>query len=539
MGTNKSSKHSINIAILDCTLRDGGYQNDWKFGYDFIRMHIVTMIEGGINFIEIGFLDKIATEDLNRCVFPSFESVARLLKGIVKENSKFLLMIDYGKFDIDSIPEHKLSLIDGFRVIAKMENALEAIEFTSILRTKGYMTFFQLVSSGEYADNQLVAIAEHVNRYKIDFLSVVDTYGQMYPSEINHIIDVLDSNLLHGVGLGFHGHNNIQLAFTNSIAAMLFEHDRPKIIDGTLLGMGKNAGNCPLELLVDYVNREIGSYYNIGLLLDLIEIKYNDLKIKYQWGYSNKFYLTATNKIHPNYVSYLMDKRTLLSSNIIDILKKIPENKKLRFDETLVNSLYLEFQSKFDKTHFTHLLDELKQYNQIDLIAPGRSLLYNTEYFNKIYTYPRVSVNFIPNFPVDYVLVTNPRRFKELFYDSYLNLQAKKGIILTNNVLTLGREFDYLISYRDNIELEALFVDNPLFIIGNFLVKHLPNITLNLIGFDGYDKAIESNYVIPDMEYSFTKDKAEKLNNDIIAYINRHRNQLKIIVPHDSKYSTR
>lgn len=537
MGKHVMQMQSSDISLLDCTLRDGGYQNNWIFGYDSIRIHVLAMIKSGINFVEIGFLDQSVREDLNRCVFPSLDTVDKILKDIDKGKSQYLVMIDFGNFDINSIPDRNyLSVVDGIRVIAKMENAIEAIKFTSILRTRGYLTFFQIVSSGEYTDEQLFHLSEQVNLFNIDYLSIVDTYGQMYPSEILNVIDMLDSSLQEGIGLGFHGHNNIQLAYANSITAIESKHKRTKIIDGTLLGMGKNAGNCPLELLVDYVVREYGGKYNIGIILDLIEIKYNDQKNKYQWGYSNKFYLSATKKIHPNYVSYLMDKRTLLASNMIEILSNIPKEKQLRYDNNLIASLYLESQSKFDNISFKGLLDELQPYDQIELIAPGPSLLGKMDYFKRNSSSIRISVNYIPSFPVDYVLITNSRRYMELFYDTDKNHSSFKGIILTNNVLSFGKSYDYLISYQDNIELDALFIDNPLFIIGNFVRKYLPSVNLNLLGFDGYDNAIESNYIHPDMEYSFTKDKAEKLNKDVIEYINKHNKELKIIVPEDSKY---
>ena len=530
--------NSIDLRLLDCTLRDGGYQNNWTFGYETIRIHTLTMINSGIDFIEIGFLDQSASEDLNRCVFPSLDIVSKILNGIEKRLSRFLVMIDYGNFDIDLIPEHNaFSLIDGIRVIAKMEHASEAIKYTSVLRSKGYLTFFQLVSSGEYSDQQLLNIAELINLNDIDYLSIVDTYGQMYPEEVLNKWDVLDSSLKKGIGLGFHGHNNIQLAYTNSISVMKSVNKRAKIIDGTLLGMGKNAGNCPLELLVDYVIKEFGGSYNIGIILNLIELKYNDLKNKYQWGYSNKFYLSAAKKIHPNYISYLMDKRTLLVSDMIEILDDIPNDKHLRYDNKLISSLYLEYQSKVEMTNFNPLLNELKAIGQIDLIAPGPSLESKIDNIIKNNSSIKISVNYIPSFPVDYILITNSRRYMELFYNYKKSGETLyKGIILTNNVLSSTRVYDYLISYQDCIEPDALYIDNPLFIMGNFVIKYLPNTSLNLIGFDGYDSAIESNYVNPDMEYSFTKDKAEKLNNDVIKYINTHKKELKIIVPSDSKY---
>ena len=205
----------MNIKLLDCTLRDGGYNNDWEFGHENLINLFERSISSGIDFIEVGFLDDRRPFDINRSIMPNTSSVDQIWGNLDKKDTKVVAMIDYGTCDISNIEQCEDNFLDGIRVIFKMELMLDALGYCQKLKDLGYLVFAQGVSFTTYTDDKLDEVVKLLNQLKPYAFSIVDTYGIMDINSLIHYYKFLDTNLDPDIGIGFHAHNNFQLAFAN------------------------------------------------------------------------------------------------------------------------------------------------------------------------------------------------------------------------------------------------------------------------------------------------------------------------------------
>ena len=289
--------------LLDCTLRDGGYINDWEFGHDNLVNIFERLVSADVDVIEIGFLDDRRTFDINRSIMPSTGCVEKIFGKLKPKNSMVVGMIDYGTCDIKNLQPCSESYLDGIRVIFKKDKMYPAMEYCRQVKALVYKVFSQLVSVGSYSDEELLKVISLANEVKPFALSMVDTYGLLDPKALNHIMKIIDDNMDLEIILGFHAHNNFQLGYTNTVSVLNYDTNRSVLVDGTLYGMGKSAGNAPLELIALYMNEHYGKQYKITEMQEAITASVMDFQKRSPWGYQLFYYIAASNKVHPNYVS--------------------------------------------------------------------------------------------------------------------------------------------------------------------------------------------------------------------------------------------
>ena len=516
------------INLLDCTLRDGGYLNDWEFGHDNIVNIFERLVSANVDIIEIGFLNESREYDVNRTIFPDAESVNRTYAGLAKHDSMIVGMIDYGTCGIEKVIPASDSVMDGIRVIFKKEKKDKAIAFCKQIKELGYKVFAQAVSITSYDDAELMELIRLVNDLEPYAFSLVDTYGLLHKNQLMHYFDFVNEHMKTSIGLGYHSHNNFQLAYANCIEVMelpLLERDI--VIDGTLYGMGKSAGNAPLELLASYLNDNLGKHYHCSQLLEAIDVTMLDLYKQIPWGYSFKFFLSASKDCHPNYVTYLMDKKKLSMKSINEILDKLEWSKRLSYDQEYVEKLYVEYQKEeCDDTKDKEKLREWLCGREVLVFGPGNHIV---EQGGKIETYlakmgsdqiAKIGINFVPTqFPIDAVFISNAKRYVSL--STKLSQSKEKLLTLaTSNVTRSTGTFDCVFNYSALLDEQALIVDNPMIMLLK-LLKEAGVSGVSLAGFDGYVKAAASNYVNPNMDYSFSKEKAAEINQDVINSIKR------------------
>lgn len=518
------------INLLDCTLRDGGYLNDWKFGHDNIINIFERLISAEVNIVEIGFLNESREYDANRTIFPDAEAVNKTYRGLQKGHSMIVGMIDYGTCGIDKLLPASESFMDGIRIIFKKEKKEGAIAFCRQVKELGYKVFAQAVSITSYDDEELMELIELVNKLEPFAFSLVDTYGLLHKYQLMHYFNFVNEHMKKSIGLGYHSHNNFQLAYANCIEVMeLPSLERDIVIDGTLYGMGKSAGNAPLELLATYMNDNLGRHYHCSQLLEAIDVTMLELYKQIPWGYSFKFFLSASKDCHPNYVTYLMDKKKLSIKSINEILDKLDDSKKLLYDREYAEQLYVEYQKKEcdDSKDRLHLRNWL-QGRKVLLLAPGnhvidqkeridRYLAENKEQNNGLV---KISINFVPaDIPIDGVFISNAKRYVPL--STRLSQSRKKLTTLaTSNVTKASGTFDYVFNYSALLDEQAMIVDNPMVMMLKLLDEAGAE-SVALAGFDGYVKADAPNYINPNMDHSFSREKAQEINRDVINSIGR------------------
>ena len=259
------------IKLLDCTLRDGAYINGGDFGTPCIQGIIRKCEKANIDVIECGWL-KDAPHREGSSYFHVPDDLLAYRRR--KDSSKtYVVMIDWDRYDLSQLPECDGRSIDAVRVVFPYDKFREGIAVAAKVKTKGYKIYLQAANTLAYSESDLVSLAEAVNELSPVALSVVDTFGAMYPDDLERILNILDSELDSSIALGFHSHNNLQLSFSMCIhfAAALYGR-RDIMIDSSLCGMGRGAGNAPTELVANFLNQKYQKNYDMNEILDAIDM---------------------------------------------------------------------------------------------------------------------------------------------------------------------------------------------------------------------------------------------------------------------------
>lgn len=535
------------VQLLDCTLRDGGYINDWAFGHNNMVTIFERLVSAGIDIIEIGFLDERRSYDYDRSILPDTESVGKTYGMLDRKDSMIVGMIDYGTCGITHLEPAEQSFLDGIRVIFKKEKMHGAIDFCRQVKEKGYRVFAQAVSITSYSDAEFKELTDMVNELEPYAFSLVDTYGLLHKQQLAHYFNMADSQLLPSIGLGYHAHNNFQLAYANCIEVLETDLKRMLIVDGTLYGMGKSAGNAPTELLAMYMNEHNGKDYHTSQLLEAIDVTMLDLYRQSPWGYRFNFFLSASNDCHPNYVTYLQQKKMLSVKSINEILSRIRDDKKLLYDADYIEQLYTEYQVKDnDDTADYNALTDAMRGRSVLVLAPGPNLYRQQDrvsaYLNAHTGQEApltIAVNFVPEgvLPTpDYLMLFNSKRYVQMATAvSAMQKQGSVRIVATSNVTSSADDFDFVLNYKRLMDHEAMIRENPLFVLLD-LFRDADVSELALAGFDGYQLAADSNYIHENMEYGFTKEKAEAINADVKNALDRSGLLNRITFVTDSRY---
>lgn len=530
MDRRKEKTMSQKISLLDCTLRDGGYVNDWKFGHDNMVSVFERVVDAGTDIIEIGFLDERRPFDYDRSIMPDTDSVGKIYGDLDRKNTKVFGMIDYGTCGLDHIKPCEESYLDGIRVIFKKHLRHEALEFCDELKKLGYIVFAQLVSVTAYTDEELVDLCNIANEKKPDAVSMVDTYGLTHQKDLRHILEILDSNLDADIAIGYHGHNNFQMGYANCQMVLAYsnETDRELLVDGSLYGMGKSAGNAPIELIAMHLNNEYGKNYHLSQYLEAIDANIMQFYQPATWGYSLFFFIAASNDCHPDYVKQLTNKHTLSIKQMNELLGRLEGEKKLLYDKNYMEKLYLEFQDKeINDTESIRALSEQLKDKTILVTGPGNTMDTESPRISEFVMSRNpviISINYAnKSFMPDYIFLTNSKRYIQL---STLLSKQKIPIIATSNVTPTDKPFEYVINISELLDRSSEYADNSLMMILKILmVSGIKEV--NLAGFDGYS-GTDANYLDEGKEYEFAKKKADYLNNYMSGFIRSHKDDIKV-----------
>ncbi|MBE7706119.1 MAG: hypothetical protein E7Z91_02595 [Cyanobacteria bacterium SIG30] len=528
----------MSIKLLDCTLRDGGYLNDWNFGYNSMLNITKRLIKSNVDIIEVGFLDDKHNFDINRSINPSTDCFDKIYKDLDKKNTRIAAMINFGTCSIENIAPKSESKIDIIRVIFKKPKIEDVFSFCYQLKEKGYDLFLNPVSITSYSDRDMLDLIDKVNELEPYAMSLVDTYGLLHQEKLFKYFYLLDNNLKSSIRIGYHAHNNFQLAYSNAIRLLDIKTKRNIILDSSLFGMGKSAGNCNTELLANYLNNFYEKHYDIPEILNIIELEILKYKKYTDWGYQLTYYLAASNSCHPNYAKHLEDKNMLRVQEINSILSLIDEEHKLEYNEEYIENLYLDYQAKEfdDKTSCEELKEQLKG-KSILLIGPGASVKeeYRTikDYIDKnnLLTFSINHVNKI--FDTDYIFISNNKRYDQ-FVEKLETLNNNSKLITTSNISPNNNSSNYVINYANLISRELSVGQSSLFMVIN-LLKKLEVKEIVLAGFDGFNKLTQPYY---DTELQFRQEvqNGNEITNAIVEQIENFKKEVKIIFITKSNY---
>lgn len=523
------------IKLLDCTLRDGGYVNDWEFGHDNLVSVFERLVSAGVDVIEVGFLDERRPFDMNRSIVPDTDCFEKIYGGLEHKQAMIVGMIDYGTCSIEHIRPCSESLLDGIRVIFKKHVRKEALEYCRQIQDLGYKVFVQLVSITSYNDEELDDLICMANALKPYAVSMVDTYGLLQKENLLHYFTELNEKLDSSIALGYHSHNNFQRAYANCTEMLSHQVERDLLVDATIYGMGKSAGNCPIELLAMHLNDHFHKDYHISQILEALDANIMSIYRARPWGYTMFFYIAALNNCHPSYVSYLMDKRTLSVKQINEILAMLRDygEKQLLYDQNLIEQLYLDYQKKIDIDDASDVrkLSKLFDGRNVLLLGPGQNVEKEKEricaYIEK-YKPIVVSVNFIPDdLPTDFIFLSNAKRYVQLATALSKKSDVLKVVATSNVTATNNGKFDFTLDIAPLLDEEAEIIDNSFVMLLKVMIK-IGVTEVALGGFDGYYGEKNRDHINARMEYAFTKEQAGKLNEYVSQVLLSLGREIKI-----------
>lgn len=519
------------IKVLDCTLRDGGYCNQWKFGNENIHKIISSLMAANIDIVECGFLTNRVSYCRDITKYTSTKDIQPFVEN--RYDDKMLVaMVNYGEYEAEDLPERNRDTIDGIRVAFHKRNLPEALELCRKIKEKGYYVFIQPMVSVSYSDEEFLDLIKRVNELQPYAFYIVDSFGMMKEKELIRFFLMIEHNLNADIWIGFHSHNNMQLAYSNAQKLVTVHTDRNLIIDTSVYGMGRGAGNLNTELFVEFLNENIGAQYELKPLLSIIDEIINEFYQQNYWGYSLPNYLSAKHNAHPNYAQYLDDQKTLTVEDMESIFEMMDVEKCFEFDPKYIETLYLRYMTKErEKNEHELELAQILTGKRVLLIAPGKS---STDECGKIGQYLAdeqtigISVNFDYQYAeTDYIFLSNLRRFRELDQKKY------EKCIITSNI---PEENVYLqVKYRDLINENEVVKDKAGLMAVKFLMKY--NIKeILLAGFDGYSHDTEENYGEKKMEFYTRNAVLDAMNVGMSSVITKYAKEVKITFLTEARY---
>ncbi len=502
----------MSVKILDCTLRDGGYVNSFAFSNTQIQ-HIISFLNSAnIDIIECGFLDAIGGKDENSTRFSSIDVINKILSKTSTTRSLHVAMLEYGKYDVDSLPictKNDMTKINGIRFSFRKSDHNAIFDDIKIIIDKGYKLFVQPIATETYSDTELISFMHKCNQYNLFAFYIVDTHGSMHKDNLRRLYYLLDHNLSENVMVGFHSHNNLQLSYSNAIDLIEINKfaSRNIIIDSSVFGMGRGAGNLNTELLAGYLNNYLNSNYDIENLLEIIDKYLLSLQQKYTWGYSLEHYLSAVLNCHPNYASFLINQKNLDITEIKQLLDRIPNQERREYDKNIIVDIYIQHKKSVNLKINLPGFDLSKK---IILIGSGASV---KEYKinEKVERLLDESIKIALNHPnkyidYDYVFFTNQTRYNEFCED----IEDKK-IIITSNIKVKSKHLgSYVLEYKKLFEYNSIKIDNVSLLMLNYL-DSIGFKEVQLIGIDGF--SIDDNYSYIEDNRIVDKTSIDNLND--------------------------
>lgn len=452
--------------------------------------------------------------------------------------SMFVAFIDYGMFDFNSLGDCDGSSIDGIRFGFTKKNMDESredvIQCAKLIQKKGYKLLLQGVNSLNYTDLELLQLASTVNEIHPYSFGIVDTYGAMFVDDVQRLYTLLDHNLASDIAIDFHSHNNYQLSYSFAQEIVKLSNGvRSVIIDATLRGMGKGAGNANTELVADYLKRRKGYLYDVEKLLEIIDLDIFDYFRQNPWGYSPSSFMAGIFRSHPNNISYLLNKYRYSTNDIGNILSMLPNAERERYPYDKIDQLCEQYRfGEYDDKESRKRLQKKIGERPVLVLAPGKTLTSHKsliENFIKEEHPYIISVNFISQYKESIPFFGNKKRYYFFCYEQNCNVMVTSDIAFENDV-------ELVFSAKKLCPVEKRDSRSSMFMLLLLLIQI--NVTrITIAGMDGFSKNHMDNYFD---QYMMVDRSAEEIresnmrlqrNLDEIIRLSQGKSKIDLITP--------
>lgn len=511
-----------NITLLDCTLRDGGYVNNWQFGKENIKKIVCKVLQAGVEIVECGYLSIKESGDVDTARYSSISDVERAYAPVKSSHQNYAVMVNLGEYPIELL-DNASENSPIIRVAFYKRDLKEAFEYLKSLKIKGYRFFLQPMGAFNYTDEEYIQLVKESNKILPEAFYIVDSFGVMELKDFRRFIFIADNNLSKEIVLGYHSHNNLQQAYSNSkyMVEQNLEHD--VLIDASVFGMGRGAGNLNLELFAEYLNQNFYKNYNIEPILEVFDEILKTIFTNKFWGYSLPYYLSSIHNCHPNYAEFFSEKNTLSVKSIHELLSIISEDDKVDFSIEKASQYYRRYQENYidDRVALAEIKNRIAD-NRILILAPGLSLKKDSVKIKSFIndTHPVVfGVNkAFGDFLYDYLFVSNEKRLTEekpenvMQYIITSNLQYTEGIC---------------VNYSSYLCCNEKIVDEPTLMLIN-LLETMEVQSITIAGFDGFSANSEDNYFAKGMSMGSNMSSKMYKNRIIREMVTKMKERMEL-----------
>ena len=509
------------IQMLDVTLRDGAYINHSHFGVPALRGIIQKMQDANIEIIECGWLKNAPYEEGSSYYHVPADLIP-YLPVQKKQNETYVVMIDWDRYDLNNLPENNGKSIDAIRVVFPHGKAKGGAAVAKEIRAKGYQVYFQIANTLAYSDDDLRELATVINDVDPVSVSIVDTFGAMYEEDLARIVAVLDRHVDRQVKLGFHSHNNQQLAFalTKHFVDILADSDREIVLDSSLCGMGRGAGNATTELVASFLNRKHHGDYDMNAIMDAIDLYMTYFKENYSWGYSTPYMIAGMYCCHVNNIAYLLENHRTSAKDMRSIIESLSPEDRKKYDYDLLEAKYIENQSRqVDDEQTLAALRRKLQNRKVLLIAPGKTSLSEKENIEDFIARERpfvIGVNAIlSDYVYDMLFFVNEARYSYA-KNAYAETFEKTDKLLLSNIKTSPDENESIVNYNRVIKRGWPHFDNAV-ITALRLLDVLGISDVFIAGFDGFRTRYNESYADENLPTLNPDNKWDELNEEILS----------------------
>jgi len=341
------------LKILDCTLRDGGYYNNWDFSISLINRYLKSMSAAGVEYVELGFRSFENKTYRGACAYTKDDFIKTLS---IPSNLKIGVMINASelvghntKNPIKNIKllinNKKKSKIQFVRVACHYKEIDKTIKVSNWLKKAGYKVGFNLMQIAERSDLEIESVGKICSNYPIDILYFADSMGSLGPENISKIISLLKKNWKGDIGI--HTHDNMCMAIANTQTA--FDYG-VRWVDSTVTGMGRGPGNAKTEYLVIKFQQELNRKVNMMPLLELIEKDFKPMQDRYKWGVNPFYFLSGKHSIHPTFIQGMLNDSRFKSPDIISAIEHLKKVGGKKFNKELLDSDKIMYSGKCEGT---------------------------------------------------------------------------------------------------------------------------------------------------------------------------------------------
>ena len=286
------------LKVLDCTIRDGGLINNYQFSMDFVKAVYKAASLAGVDIIELGkkleVSDEYTREKYGRWNFCDDDDLKEVVDSCDCETRPLVaVMYDVGRVDIRKLRHRDETPVDMVRTACYVHQIDTGLDLIKRCKDLGYLTTINVMAASAVIETELIEGLEEINKLdELDYLYLVDSYGAFYSEQVTYYLDLYKKHA-PTKELGFHAHNNQQLAFSNTQQAII---DGVNLLDATVNGIGRGAGNCNLELLLNFLKNP---KFDVRPIYKVIQEHFVPLREEIEWGFNDIYGISGHLNQHP------------------------------------------------------------------------------------------------------------------------------------------------------------------------------------------------------------------------------------------------